>query len=649
MHHESVSGIAHTKFRRFRAERLDDAAITSLKELARACRGDILKMTTLAASGHPGGSMSSLEIYLTLYSFANIFPEEPYRFDRDRIVVSHGHTSPGVYASLGRLGFFDVDDAVAHFRQAGSAYEGHVERSVPGVEWGTGNLGQGLSAACGFALASRIRNKDFHVFTVMGDGEQQKGQIGEARRFAKKHNLNNMTVFVDCNGLQISGATEEVMYQDISANFASDGWEVMEIDGHDFQAIYQALHHSVNRLNTPVAIMARTVMGKGVSLMEHKEEFHGRALTNDEIAVALAELGLENDIARYQEKRRTGALPQGVHPPVEKVVINGGTPKTYGKDDKTDNRSAFGTALKDMAHLNCGLESSTPVAVLDCDLATSVKTMGFQIVSPDNFFQGGIQEHNAATVAGALSASGVLTFFADFGVFGVDETYNQHRLNDINGANLKLICTHIGLDVGEDGKTHQCVDYLGLLSNTFGYKVVVPADPNQTDRAVRYAASAPGNFFVGMGRSKISTILDESGNPFFAGDYVFEYGKADLLRQGDQAAILTMGAMVPYALKAWDALKAEGISVKLYNVSCPLDIDLTALKDAASTGLIVTYEDHNTRTGLGSMVANALAEHGIAARLKKLGVTTYSGSGNPDLLYKSMGMGVDDLVRSCRK
>ncbi|MDH4101655.1 MAG: transketolase, partial [Nitrospirota bacterium] len=456
----------------------------------------------------------------------------------------------------------------------------------------------------------------------------------------------NMTAFIDCNGLQISGATEEVMYQDIAANFASDGWEVMTIDGHDFQAIYQALHHSVNRTDNPVAIIARTVMGKGVSLMEHKEEFHGRALTDDEIAKALAELGLENDLARYREMRKSNNMPAHVHPPVIPVVVNSGTPKTYGKDEKTDNRSAFGNALKDIGQLSCGVQTCTPVAVLDCDLATSVKTMGFQVAAPGHFFQGGIQEHNTATMAGALSVSGVLTFFADFGVFGVDETYNQHRLNDINEGNVKLVCTHIGLDVGEDGKTHQCIDYIGVLSNTFGYRAIIPADPNQTDRAVRYVAGAQGNFFVGMGRSKIATILDETGNPFFAGDYRFEYGKADLLRQGDKAAILTMGAMVPYALKAWEQLKAKGISVKLYNVSCPMDIDAAALKDAAASGLIITIEDHNARTGLGSMVANALIDRGLSAKLKKMGVTTYSGSGNPDLLYKSMGLGVDDLVKA---
>ncbi len=189
----------------FNEEKLNEEKIARLKRLARLSRGDILKMTTVAGSGHPGGSMSSIDIYLTLYSCARIYPDNPYSPDRDRIVISHGHTSPGVYATLARLGFFDIDSVIANFRRAGSLFEGHVERDVPGVEWGTGNLGQGLSAGCGFALTSKIQNKSFQVFVVMGDGEQSKGQIGEARRFTKKYSLNNLTVIVDYNRLQLSG------------------------------------------------------------------------------------------------------------------------------------------------------------------------------------------------------------------------------------------------------------------------------------------------------------------------------------------------------------------------------------------------------------------------------------------------------------
>ena len=189
--------------KRFEAERLDQESLKKLSELARRSRGDILKMTTLAASGHPGGSMSSIDFYLVLYSYANVHPQSSSDPNRDRIVISHGHTSPGVYAALGRLGFFPLDAGLATFRKAGSPFEGHVEKEIPGVEWNTGNLGQGLSAGCGFALGAKMLKKDLHVFVTMGCGEQQKGQISEARRFAIKYGLSDLTVIVDFNCRQI--------------------------------------------------------------------------------------------------------------------------------------------------------------------------------------------------------------------------------------------------------------------------------------------------------------------------------------------------------------------------------------------------------------------------------------------------------------
>ncbi len=193
--------------RGFTQKKLDDASIAELKARARRARGDILTMTTLAASGHPGGSMSSLEMYLTLYACARVFPGDPHNPDRDRIVISHGHTSPGAYSALAATGFFNREDVITGFRRAGSIFEGHVERTVPGIEWGTGNLGQGLSVGCAFALGARLKKKKYHTFVIMGDGEQQKGQISEARRFAAKYNLSNLTVLIDYNRLQISGDT----------------------------------------------------------------------------------------------------------------------------------------------------------------------------------------------------------------------------------------------------------------------------------------------------------------------------------------------------------------------------------------------------------------------------------------------------------
>jgi len=631
----------------FDSEKLSEEKIAKLKDLAKLARGDILKMTTLAKSGHPGGSMSSIDIYLVLYSCANVDPAHPYWAERDRIVISHGHTSPGVYAALARVDFFEVDSAITGFRKAGTIFEGHVEREIPGVEWSSGNLGQGLSAGCGFALASKLHQRNYQVFVVMSDGEQTKGQVGEARRFAKKYSLNNLTVIIDYNRLQLSGPLNEIMPQNIKENYLADGWEILEVDGHDYQQVYQAIRTGVKNTQSPTAIMAKTLMGKGVSFMENKFEFHGMPLTSDQCATALSELGLENDMERYLHLRNKilEGKPEKKRPP-DKIKIDSGQPRSYGPDEITDNRSAFGQALKDLGDLNSDRPGRNPLAVLDCDLVGSVKTQKFAQDHPDYFFQAGIQEHNTATVAGALSTQGIVTFFADFGVFGVDETYNQHRLNDLNQTNLKLVCTHNGIDVGQDGKTHQCIDYVGIINNLYGYKIIIPADPNQTDRVIRYIASQPGNFFVGVGRSKFPVILREDGSPFFAGDYQFRYGKAEVIREGNQAAIITTGSMVHRAVQAWEILKKRDCRARIINVSCLSDLDESTLTEAAGTGIVVTYEDHNVKTGLGSLVANFLAENSLVPRFRKLGITSYGGSGLSEDLFRMQGLDIESLVET---
>jgi transketolase len=632
--------------KRFEAEKLDDVSLKRLSELARLARGDILKMTTLAGSGHPGGSMSSIDFYIVLYSYAGIDPNFPSDPDRDRIVISHGHTSPGAYAALGRAGFFSIDAALATFRKAGSPFEGHVEKQVPGVEWDTGNLGQGLSAGCGFALGAKLLKRDFHVFVAMGCGEQQKGQISEARRFAVKYGLSNLTVVIDYNNRQISGVSKEIMPQNIARNYESDGWQVLEVDGHHLQDIYSAFRKATFSPQ-PTVIIAHTTMGKGVSFMEGKEEFHGRALTLDEFKKALQEVGVEDDLERYRHLRETGTFPAlREKRPSEIQPIQIGTPRNYGKEQKMDNRSAFGNALLDIAKINFEKNASFPMVVFDCDLAPSTKTGGFAKQFPQHFFQGGIQEHNTATIAGAISTLDVLSFFADFSVFGVDETYNQHRLNDINDTNLKLICTHAGLDVGEDGKTHQCIDYVGLMRNLFGYRIIIPADPNQTDRVIRYVAKNAGNFLIPMGRSTVPVLLGQDGIPLFGDPYEFRYGKADVVRDGKDAAIISTGGMVYRALQAWEKLKEKGFSVQVLNISCLSDLDVEAILGAARTGTVITYEDHHAQTGLGSLVAGVLADHGVGIRFRKMGINRYATSGKPDDLYRMEGLDVPSLVNA---
>ena len=632
--------------RGFGALAMDPDDARRLAERSAVLRGAILTMTTLAASGHPGGSMSSLEIYQVLYGHAMLRPEEPAWAERDRIVVSHGHTSPGVYVTLAEAGFFEMEDAVAHFRQSGSIFEGHVERRVPGVEWSSGNLGQGLSAGVGSALAARITGGGWHTYVAMSDGEQMKGQVGEARRLASKYSLCDLTAVIDVNGIQISGRTSQVMPVDVAAGFVADGWRVMEVDGHDAAALYEALAAARTDRSGPCAVLAHTVIGHGVSFMEGDPEFHGRGLTVDEYGRAMAELAQDPAWLDRARARRLTPVTTAPAPAAHAVTAReGGTPRTYTRARDTDDRSAWGAALADVAAASPGL----PIAVLDCDLMTSVKTGEFAHARPDAFIECGVGEHNAATVGGALSVNGVLAFWADFGVFGADEVYNQQRLNDINDASLKLVLTHCGLDVGEDGRTHQCIDYVGLFRGLFGWRLVVPADPNQTDRAVRAVATMPHNAALAMGRSKLPVIAASDGEPAFAGAYEFTYGAIDVVREGRDAVLLAMGTVAGAAVEAADVLAGEGVQVSVGLVSCPLDLDEEVMaRLCGAAPLLLTVEDHHARTGLGASVAEWLALSGVSTRLLRLGVEGYQSSGPAKDLLARAGLDAPGIAATIR-
>ncbi len=620
-----------------------------LTEMARLARGHILKMTSLAGSGHPGGSMSSIELYLTLYAMARVDPGDPYRDDRDRIVISHGHTSPGAYAALAANGFFDIDTCIAGFRQAGSPFEGHVEQSVPGIEWDTGNLGQGLSVGVGKAIYSRLSDIDFHTFVVMGDGEQQKGQISEARRMATKFGLTNLTAIVDYNGLQISGRTRDIMPQNVVSGWESDGWHVTVIDGHDLDHIYESLHRAVTDPEIPHLILARTTMGKGVSFMENKEKFHGAAVPPDLLDGALEQLELDSsDMNAYRSRRNEGAPPAFKIPPKEFPLIDPGTPIEYSPEDYLDNRSAWGTALLSVADANMVRDDFT-MAVFDCDLAGSVKTAAFGEKYPESFYQCGISEHSVAAAAGSFGAEKALSIWSDFAVFGIDETYNQARLNDINHSNMKLFCTHAGVQVGEDGKTHQCIDYFALLNSTFGWKVITPADPNQTDRVARFVLTTPGLFAVIMGRSKVPVLTDEHGQPFFGKGYEYRYGRMDVLRRGERLALVTAGNMAWIAIEAWTELHESGVNVSLINVSDWSEFHPDDLRMLATYEHLVVLEDHNVKTGLGTALAAELYQAGGKATLTKMGVTRYGSSGKPKELFKLLGIDAGSVVARITK
>ncbi len=271
---------------------MEQARIAELQKMATQIRLDILEEVFSASSGHPGGSMSIAEILTYLYfQEMRIDPQNPKWEDRDRFVLSKGHTAPGLYAALAERGFFPKED-LKTFRKIDSYLQGHPDmKGVPGVDMSSGSLGLGVSTACGMALSGKIYKKDYRVYTVLGDGEIAEGQVWEAAMFASHYKLDNLCAFVDFNGLQIDGAITDVMNSTpIDEKFRAFGWNVVVIDGHDLNQIESAVAEAKSTKGRPTMILCKTVKGKGVSFMENKAGWHGKAPNAEEYEKAVAEL-----------------------------------------------------------------------------------------------------------------------------------------------------------------------------------------------------------------------------------------------------------------------------------------------------------------------------------------------------------------------
>lgn len=270
--------------------------VEELKNIAKVVRKDIVAMLTESASGHPGGSLSAADLLTTLYfNEMNIDPTNPRDVNRDRFVLSKGHAAPVLYSTLARRGFFNVDE-LKSLRKLGSILQGHPNMNeVPGVDMSTGSLGQGISTAVGMALAGKIDEKSYRVYTLLGDGELQEGQVWEASMCAAHYKLDNLTAFIDNNGLQIDGNIADVMNPGpIGDKFKAFGWNVIEIDGHDIEAIINAIEKAKTTKGMPTVVVMKTVKGKGVSFMENQASWHGTAPSKEQCELALKEIGGEN-------------------------------------------------------------------------------------------------------------------------------------------------------------------------------------------------------------------------------------------------------------------------------------------------------------------------------------------------------------------
>ena len=271
---------------------MDASKLCELKKLATDVRIGTVEAVYNGKSGHPGGALSSAEVLTYLYFCEmNVDPQNPKMEDRDRFVLSKGHSCPGLYSVLAHRGFFPVED-LRLFRRCGSYLQGHPDmKKIPGVDMSTGSLGQGLSAACGMALSAKISGKSYRTYALVGDGESQEGQIWEAAMFAAHYKLDNLCLVVDKNRLQIDGYVEDVMsLGDHCAKLAAFGWHVISIDGNDMEQVADAFAAAREVKGMPTVIVANTVKGKGVSYMEDRAEWHGKAPNEEEYKQAIAEL-----------------------------------------------------------------------------------------------------------------------------------------------------------------------------------------------------------------------------------------------------------------------------------------------------------------------------------------------------------------------
>jgi len=622
-------------------DQLSEEQIKTLTAFTKSARSSILQMVTNAQSGHPGGSLSTIDYLSTLYAF--ILGQTG-----EKVVVSHGHVSPAVYGTLAEMGYIPKEEVVRDFRKFGSVYEGHITRHVDGIWYGTGPLGIGVSIASAFAMAEKLQHSGRKAYGLMGDGETQEGQVHEMIHFAKHHKLNNLVLFVDYNKVQLTASLKDTLDIDIVKTFEAGHWNVIEIDAHNYQEIWDALSKAQDS-DKPVAIIGHSIMGQGVDFMQetgenHDPAWHGKAPKPEQIEAPLKELALseeentllENFRATITWKPEHAEFPELLSP----VDVNQGTPIRYAADEVIDCRSAYGKALVDLAKHN------ENIVALTADLKGSVMTKFIAADHPEQYIECGIAEQHMVSAAGGLSLCGLVPFASTFGAFLSSRPKDQARVNDINHCNVKMVATHCGLSVGEDGPTHQAIDDTGSFLGMFNTMTIEPACPNQTDAIIRYVASHYGNFYVRMGRHKFPIITKEDGSLFYDKNYKYEYGKSDLIRSGNSITVVATGPCVYEALKAREE---SGIDMEIIAVSSIKNLDETLLESIKKTGKVVTVEDHNALSGLGSQLAKYLAKNNVQTSLyKTLNVEHYQLSGKAPELYKSAGIDAESIIAACK-
>jgi transketolase len=616
----------------------DNALVPTLHNIATRLRIESIRATTAAGSGHPSTCCSAADIVATLFFAEMRFdPKRPQDPDNDRFVLSKGHAAPLLYAAWAEAGAFDRSELLK-LRQIGSDLEGHPTPRLPFVDVATGSLGQGICAAIGIALNARRIGSAHRTYVLLGDGESAEGSVWEAAEVAQHYDLSSLCGVIDVNALGQSQATAWGHEMDVLARrWEAFGWQAVVVDGHDIGALLDAFDRARRAADRPTMILAKTIKGKGISFVEGLNGWHGRPLKHDEEARAIAELEAQFSAAGGGPDVR----PPAIQPPPK---TSGGpepgrrpeVPAPAAKlGEAIATREAYGTALVKLG------EVDPRVVVLDADVKNSTFSDKFEKVFAGRFYQNFIAEQAMIGSAMGLASRGAIAFPSTFACF-LTRAYDFVRMAAISGLNVKIAGSHAGVSIGEDGPSQMALEDLAMMRAEPNIAVLYPCDAVSTERLVAEAAYHPGPAYIRTSRPKTPVI--------YGPEERFPIGGCKVLRASaaDRATVIGAGVTVFEALKAFDALKAEGIAVRVIDLYSVQPIDAATLRKAAAEtgGRLVTVEDHYAGGGIGDAVAAATS--GVAT-VRVLAVREIPRSGKPEELLDRFGISARHVADAVRK
>ena len=576
-----------------------------LSKLATLVRHYILACSTQAGSGHPTSSLSATELMVALL-FGGIFrydADEPQHPNNDRLIFSKGHASPLLYSLWAAAGRLSEEDLMT-YRTFGSPLEGHPTVAFPYVDAATGSLGQGLAIGVGMALNAKYLDRlPYRTYVLVGDGEMAEGSQWEAIQLAAHYRLDNLIGVLDVNRLGQRGPT---MYgHDLEAyerRLSAFGWETIVIDGHSFPQILDAYQRARSVSGRPVMIIARTIKGKGVSFLEDKNGWHGKALNREEFERALAELG-EVDKTVHAEI----LTPEDLYPEERKPASI--EEMQYPRGRAVATRDAYGRALK-------RIYPQYPLLVsLDGEVSNSTKAEIFREAYPARFFEMYIAEQNMVGVALGLAYRNKIPFVSTFAAF-LTRAFDQIRMSQYSEGNIKFVGSHAGVAIGEDGPSQMGLEDIAMFRTILDGVVLYPADAVATEKLVEEAARHHGIVYMRTTRGTTPVI--------YSPNEPFPIGGSKVLRKSDGDAVTLIGAGVTLheALAAYAELRREGIFSTIIDLYSIKPIDGGTLRKAAQrTRAVLTVEDHFAEGGIGEAVRSALAGefvpvHSLAVRRK---------------------------------